>query len=438
YLTKSRRTLFMVTHDRYFLDRVCNTILELDGGKLYTYKGNYSYYLEKREERLALASAMNDKYRNLYRRELEWMRSTPCARTGKARYRENAFYELKEKAAPIRQSSQLAINIGASRLGSKIVNCRGASFSYGSTPMLRDFSYNFIPGEKVGIVGGNGVGKTTFLKILTGELRCSEGEIEWGETVRFGYYRQEGIGLRDDLTVLEAVREIAETAKAADGQIIPVTTFLQQFLFPHEMFNTRIDRLSGGERRRLYLLTVLMRRPNVLVLDEPTNDLDIVTLNVLEEYLKQYEGSVIIVSHDRFFLDKLADHLFVFTGGGAVKDFVGSYSEYREYVKDLKKKELQQQREMDAASQRSSQRGDEGAAKGAAVRKLTYKERKEMEQLEADLAELARRRAAIEEALSSGTLPIDQLTAKSVEIKDIITEIDLKELRWLELSEIGE
>lgn len=437
YLRKSRRTLFMVTHDRYFLDRVCNTILELDGGNLYTYKGNYSYYLEKREERLAVAAALNDKYRNLYRRELEWMHSTPCARTGKARYRINAFYDLKENAAPIRESKTLSINLGRQRLGRKIVNCHGAGFSYGDRKMLSDFTYNFTPGEKVGIVGANGIGKSTFLNIITGQLPVDTGYIEWGETVRFGYYKQEGIRLKENMTVLEAVREIAEEAKAADGSNIAVTTFLQQFLFPHEMFNTRIDLLSGGEKRRLYLLTVLMLRPNVLILDEPTNDLDIVTLNVLEEYLKNYDGSVILVSHDRFFLDKVVDHLFVFMGDGEVKDFVGSYSEYREFI-------LQKRRDDAAAERAAAQAEKKEAAKLAgpaapaqpAVRKLTFKEKRELEQLEADLAALEERRALLETELNSGTLPIDELTAKSIEIQQIIADIDTKETRWLELSEI--
>ncbi len=437
YLRKSRRTLFMVTHDRYFLDRVCNTILELDGGNLYTYKGNYSYYLEKREERLAVAAALNDKYRNLYRRELEWMHSTPCARTGKARYRINAFYDLKENAAPIRESKTLSINLGRQRLGRKIVNCHGAGFSYGDRKMLSDFTYNFTPGEKVGIVGANGIGKSTFLNIITGQLPVDTGYIEWGETVRFGYYRQEGIKLKENMTVLEAVREIAEEAKAADGSNIAVTTFLQQFLFPHEMFNTRIDLLSGGEKRRLYLLTVLMLRPNVLILDEPTNDLDIVTLNVLEEYLKNYDGSVILVSHDRFFLDKVVDHLFVFMGDGEVKDFVGSYSEYREFILQKRREDAAAERAAAQAEKKEAARLAEQAAPAQpVVRKLSFKEKRELEQLEADLAALEERKALLEAELSSGTLPVADLTAKSIEIQQVIADIDVKETRWLELSEL--
>ncbi|MBO4417709.1 MAG: ABC-F family ATP-binding cassette domain-containing protein [Bacteroidales bacterium] len=429
YLSKSRRTLFMVTHDRYFLDRVCNTILELDGGNLYTYKGNYQYYLEKRQERLEVASALNEKYRNIYRRELEWMRSTPCARTGKARYRENAFYDLQEKAAPIRETRQLAINLGSARLGRKIVNCRGVGFSYGDRPILKDFTYNFSQGEKIGIVGANGIGKSTFLNLLTGTLQPDEGVIDRGETIRFGYYRQEGMQFKEHQTVLEAVREIAEEARDAGGNPIAVTSFLQQFLFPVEMFNTHISRLSGGEKRRLYLLTVLMQRPNVLILDEPANDLDIVTLNVLENYLKDYAGNVIMVSHDRFFLDKIADHLFVFTGDGNVKDFVGTYSEYREYMQEKRRAEARAARaEKPAAAPR------EKPAPSQDKKKLSWKEQREKEQIEADLPKLEERKAALEEELSSGTLDIATLTAKSREIEQLINDIDAKELRWLELS----
>ena len=434
YLSKSRRTLFMVTHDRYFLDRVCNTILELDGGKLYTYKGNYQYYLEKRQERLAVASALNEKYRNIYRRELEWMRSTPCARTGKARYRENAFYDLQEKAAPIRESKQLAINLGSARLGRKIVNCRGVDFSYGDRPIVRDFTYNFTQGEKIGIVGANGIGKSTFLNLLTGALLPDRGEIDRGDTVRFGYYRQEGMRFKESQTVLEAVQEIAETVRDATGAQIAVTTFLQQFLFPAEMFNTRIDRLSGGEKRRLYLLTVLMQRPNVLILDEPANDLDIVTLNVLENYLKDYDGSVIMVSHDRFFLDKIVDHLFVFTGGGHIKDFVGSYSEYREFMLQKRRAETRAAR----AAEKEARAAEQPAAPKAdppAKRKLSWKEQREKEQIEASLPEMEARKAALEAEMSSGTLDIATLTAKSKEIEALIADIETKELRWLELSE---
>ncbi len=429
YLSKSRRTLFMVTHDRYFLDRVCNTILELDGGNLYTYRGNYQYYLQKRQERLAVASALSDKYRNIYRRELEWMRSTPCARTGKARYRENAFYDLQSKAAPVRENRQLSINLGSSRLGRKIVNCRGVGFSFGDKCILKDFTYNFAPGEKIGIVGSNGIGKSTFLNIITGALQPDCGTVDCGETVRFGYYRQEGMHFKEEQTVLEAVREIAETARDAGGNPIAVTTFLQQFLFPVSMFNTRIDRLSGGEKRRLYLLTVLMQRPNVLILDEPANDLDILTLNVLEEYLKSYDGSVIMVSHDRFFMDKIVDHLFVFTGDGNVKDFVGSYSEYREYIQDVRKSQAHAARAQKPAAVPKARGAD------PQKKKLSFKEQRELEQLEKDLALLESRKAILEQELCSGTLDIAALNSKSKEIEQVMADIDLKEMRWIELSE---
>ena len=422
----------------YFLDRVCNTILELDGGKLYTYKGNYQYYLEKRQERLAVASALNEKYRNIYRRELEWMRSTPQARTGKARYRENAFYDLQEKAAPIRQARQLEINLGSSRLGRKIINCRGVGFSFGERPIVRDFTYNFAQGEKIGIAGANGIGKSTFLKLLSGALQPDSGTIELGDTVRFGYYRQEGMQFKEDQTVLEAVQEIAETVRNTTGAQISVTTFLQQFLFPVEMFGTRISRLSGGEKRRLYLLTVLMQRPNVLLLDEPANDLDIVTLNVLEDYLKDYDGNVIMVSHDRFLLDKIADHLFIFTGEGNVKDFVGSYSEYREYMQEKHRAGARAAR---AAEKEAKESARKAAGQVAATRddsqskrKLSWKEQREKEQLEAELPLLEERKATLEAQMSSGTLDIATLTAKSKEIEQLIADIDLKELRWLELE----
>ena len=428
YLSKSRRTLFMVTHDRYFLDRVCNTILELDGGNLYTYKGNYQYYLEKRQERLSVAGALNEKYRNIYRRELEWMRSTPCARTGKARYRENAFYDLQQKAAPIRESKQLAINLGSSRLGRKIVNCRGVGFSYGDRCILHGFTYNFAQGEKIGIVGANGIGKSTFLNLITGDLQPDCGEIERGATVRFGYYRQEGMQFKESQTVLDAVQEIAETVQDTTGAHISVTAFLQQFLFPVEMFNTHISRLSGGEKRRLYLLTVLMQRPNVLILDEPANDLDIVTLKVLEDYLKDYDGNVIVVSHDRFFLDKIADHLFVFTGDGNIKDFVGSYSEYREYVTERRREEAR------AARGEKTPAAPRRKTASLERKKLTWKEQREKEQIEAGLKELEARKASLEEELSSGTLDIPSLNAKSREIERILADIDAQELRWLELS----
>ena len=441
YLSRSRCTLLMVTHDRYFLDRVCNIVMEMDHGAIYTYKGNYQNYLEKREERIANYNAETDKVRNILRRELEWIRSTPCARTGKARYRINAFYDLKDRASQVYTQKQVSMEAmkGSTRLGTKIVNCKDLSFYYGDKCYLDGFTYNFQRYEKVGIVGRNGAGKSTFLNIITGNFTpdmvstdpneihegqgLMTGTIERGESLKIGYYHQSGMSFNPQDTVLDIVND---------------TWLLNRFLFPHEMLNNRIEKLSGGEKRRLYLLTILMQQPNLLILDEPTNDLDIVTLNILEEYLKEFSGSLIIVSHDRHFLDKLVDHLFIFCGDGLVKDFVGSYSEYREFIKEYE------------AEQRSLARAEEKAAKEKAAkvaassapepparkRKLTYKEQKEMEQLEKDLEALASEKATLEESLNSGLLPYEQLQKASERIGQIIGETDEKELRLLELYEL--
>ena len=442
YLSRSRCTLLMVTHDRYFLDRVCNTVMEMDHGALYTYKGNYQNFLEKREERISNYNAETDKVRNILRRELEWIRSTPCARTGKARYRINAFYDLKDRAAQVYTQKQVNMDPmkGSTRLGTKIINCKDLSFYYGEDCYLDNFTYNFQRFEKVGIVGRNGAGKSTFLNILTEQIPDQVGDdvksslpawtgnltgtIERGESLKIGYYHQSGMSFNPDDTVLDIVND---------------TWLLNRFLFPHEMLNNKIEKLSGGEKRRLYLLTILMQQPNLLILDEPTNDLDIVTLNILEEYLKEFNGSLIIVSHDRHFLDKLVDHLFIFCGDGLVKDFVGSYSEYREFIKEYE------------AEQRSQARAEEKAAKEKAAReaaknapaevpakkkKLTYKEQKEMEQLEKDLEALAAEKAELEEKLNSGTLPFEQLQQASERIGAMIDETDEKELRLLELYEM--
>ena len=466
YLSRSRCTLLMVTHDRYFLDRVCNTVMEMDKGAIYTYRGNYQNFLEKREERIANYNAETDKVRNILRRELEWIRSTPCARTGKARYRINAFYDLKDRASQAYTTQQvnMAELKGATRLGTKIINCKDLSFFYGDKCYLDRFTYNFQRYEKVGIVGRNGAGKSTFLDILTGRIGYGEtpdqvgrdgssslpvtdssslpvtdssslpggsssslpattgnltGVIERGESLKIGYYHQSGMAFNPDDTVLDIVND---------------TWLLNRFLFPHEMLNNKISKLSGGEKRRLYLLTILMQQPNLLILDEPTNDLDIVTLNILEDYLKEFSGSLIIVSHDRHFLDKLVDHLFIFCGNGLVKDFVGSYSEYREYIKEFE------------SEQRSRERAQEKAAKEregkisqpeAPVRKkkLTYKEQREMEQLEKDLEALSKEKKELENKLSSGSLPFDELQAASERIGSIMEETDEKELRLLELYE---
>ena len=439
YLGRSRCTLLMVTHDRYFLDRVCNVVMEMDKGAVYIYKGNYQNYLEKREERIANYNAETDKVRNILRRELEWIRSTPCARTGKARYRINAFYDLKDRASQVYVQKQVNMEVmkGATRLGTKIINCKDLSFYYGDKCYLDGFTYNFQRYEKVGIVGRNGAGKSTFLNILTGNFTSDmvsvdpssvkegqglmTGVIERGESLKVGYYHQSGMAFNPDDTVLDIVND---------------TWLLNRFLFPHEMLNNKIEKLSGGEKRRLYLLTILMQQPNLLILDEPTNDLDIVTLNILEEYLKEFGGSLIIVSHDRHFLDKLVDHLFIFCGDGVVKDFVGSYSEYREYIKEYEAQQRSQARaEEKAAKEKAAATAPKSADMPSKKKKLTYKEQKELEQIERDLETLAAEKAELEAALSGGDLPFDKLQEASRRIGAIMEETDEKELRWLELSD---
>ena len=432
YLSRSRCTLLMVTHDRYFLDRVCNIVMEMDRGAVYTYKGNYQNYLEKREERIANYNAETDKVRNILRRELEWIRSTPCARTGKARYRINAFYDLKDRASQVYTQKQVSMEgvKGSARLGTKIINCKDLSFFYGDKCYLDRFTYNFQRYEKVGIVGRNGAGKSTFLNILTGRFfdddpGVLDGVIERGESLKIGYYHQSGMSFNPDETVLDIVND---------------TWLLNRFLFPHEMLNSKVGTLSGGERRRLYLLTILMQQPNLLILDEPTNDLDIVTLNILEEYLKEFAGSLIIVSHDRHFLDKLVDHLFVFCGDGVVKDFVGSYSEYREYIKEYEAEQRSQARaqekaEKEKAAKEAAKTGACQAEAPAKKKKLTYKEQKELEQIERDLEALALEKEELESQLGSGDLPFDRLQAASERIGVIMAETDEKEMRWLELTD---
>ena len=456
YLSRARCTLLMVTHDRYFLDRVCNTVMEMDHGAVYTYRGNYQNFLEKREERIANYNAETDKVRNILRRELEWIRSTPCARTGKARYRINAFYDLKDRASQVYTQKQVnmeAVKNGGTRLGTKIINCKDLSFYYGDDCYLDKFTYNFQRYEKVGIVGRNGAGKSTFLNILTGNYTpemvidqtsqnpVSEafpldsakrsdsaksapgimtGVIERGESLKIGYYHQSGMSFNPEDTVLDIVSD---------------TWLLNRFLFPHEMLNNKVERLSGGEKRRLYLLTILMQQPNLLILDEPTNDLDIVTLNILEEYLKEFGGSLIIVSHDRHFLDKLVDHLFIFCGNGVVKDFVGSYSEYREYIKEYEAEQRAKERAAEKAEKAARPVAEPQSEAPAKKKKLTYKEQKELEQIEKDLEALAAEKAELEEALSSGTMPFDKLQEASQRIGEIIELTDEKEMRWLELTD---
>ena len=446
YLKKSKCTLFMVTHDRYFLDRVCNTIFELDNGSLYSYKGNYSYYLEKREERISNYNAATERARNLMRRELEWIRSTPCARSGKAKYRIDAFRDLKERAeSRIEEKRNMDFSVGTARMGTKIIECRHLHYEWEGQTMLEDFSYNMARGEKIGIVGANGVGKSTFLNLVTGALKADSGTLEIGETVRFGYYRQQGIEFSEEETLLDVVNEIADSVALADGTRISTTSFLNRFLFPPNMHNTKVARLSGGERRRLYLLTVLMRNPNFLILDEPTNDLDIITLNVLEEYLQSFPGCVLIVSHDRYFLDKIADHLFIFTGGGKVKDYVGKCSEYRAYVAAMEqasaRQEVKMQQSAKPAAQREQQaQKEQSAAQSSASaapkrKRLSYKEQRELEEVTNAIAELESEKAELERGLSSGTLQGEELRRASERIGEVISLLDEKEMRWLELND---
>ena len=434
FLQKSRCTLLMVTHDRYFLDRVCNTIFELDRGELFVYRGNYSEFLEKREERYTNMQANIDKARNLLRRELEWIRSTPQARTGKARYRINAFYDLKGKASVSLARKDMTIDVATSRLGGKIIDCEDVTLHFGERTMLDDFSYKFSRYERVGIVGKNGAGKSTFLNLMTGYLQPEKGKIERGETLRIGYYRQQGMDFKAGQTVFDIVHDIAETIEASDGHSVSATTMLNRFLFPPDTHNKRVEILSGGEQRRLYLLTVLMRNPNFLILDEPTNDLDILTLNVLEEYLMAFKGCLLIVSHDRYFLDKTVDHLFIFREGGVVKDFVGQYSEYREYVKEQEAEEARQAKIAAEKAQKNKPQPTTSAT--PARRKLSYKEQRELEELEKLLPQLENEKRELEEKLSSGTLSHEELSAAAARIGDIINQIEEKEMRWLELSEI--
>ena len=416
YLKRNRCTLLMVTHDRYFLDRICNIVMELDHGAIYSYKGDYQNYLEKREERISSYNAQTDKVRNILRRELEWIHATPCARSGKAKYRINAFHELSERASQAYSTKQISLDgVGeASRLGSKIINCKNVNYFWEGGCLLKDFSYNFQRYDKVGIVGRNGVGKSTFLDLLTGAIQPSSGIIERGESLVIGYYRQEGMDFSGDDTVLDIVGD---------------TRLLGRFLFPHDMLNTKVSRLSGGEKRRLYLLTILMKNPNLLILDEPTNDLDIVTLNILEEYLKEYGGSLIIVSHDRHFLDRVVEHLLVFCGDGIVKDFIGTFSEYRSYVRDYEASQKKEPSEPKPAEPAKAQKAPDNKP-----RKLSFKEKRELELIESRLPELEELKKTIETDMNSGTLAYDKLSEKAEEFKRISSEIDELETRWLELQ----
>ncbi len=428
-LARSTMSILMVTHDRYFLDNICSTIIEMDDSRIYTYNGNYSYYLEKRQERLENLTTEIERANNLYRTELEWMRRMPQARGHKARYREEAFYELEKIAKQRINERNVRLEMNSTYIGSKIFIAKDVCKSFGDKVILKDFNYTFSRYEKLGIVGNNGTGKSTFIKTLLGVEPLDEGTYDIGQTVKFGYYSQEGLTFREDQKVIDAVRDIAEYVDMGNGQHLTAGQFLQHFLFTPEEQYSYIYKLSGGEKRRLYLCTVLMRSPNFLILDEPTNDLDIMTLQVLEEYLTNFSGCVIIVSHDRYFMDKVVDHILVFNGNGNIKDFPGNYSQYREWKSLLPKPANEAQ----TSSTKEEWKANKSANK---VRKLTFKEKREMEQLEADIERLEAEKKEIENLLSSGTTEVDKIVEMSKRLPLLNDELDEKSMRWLELSEI--
>ena len=429
YLSRGNRTLLMVTHDRFFLDRVCSVILELDDHTIYTYRGNYSYYLEKRQERLDARRAEIARANNLYRTELEWMRRMPQARGHKARYREEAFYELEKVAKQRMEERQLRLKARNVYIGSKIFECQYISKRFGEVVILNDFYYNFARFEKMGIVGNNGTGKSTFIKMLLAQVQPDEGRIVVGDTVRFGYFSQEGLQFDEQMKVIDVVSAIADYVDLGGGKRLSASQLLQYFLFTPEQQYNYVYKLSGGERRKLHLCTVLMKNPNFLVLDEPTNDLDIVTMQILEEYLQDFPGCVIVVSHDRYFMDKIVDHLLVFKGQGEVKDFPGNYSQYREW-----------QALEDGKTEKSARVSRGKSAKPVHHddrRRMTFKEKQEFERLEREIEQLEEERRQLEEALCSGTLSVVELTEKSKRLPVLQEELDEKSMRWLELSEIG-
>lgn len=438
YLNRGNKTIFMVTHDRFFLDKVCNVILELDDQGIYTYRGNYAYYLEKRQERMDNLRAEIQHSKNLYRRELEWMRRQPQARGHKAKYREDAFYELEKVAKQRIEDRQVRLKASTVYIGSKIFECQYVSKAFDDRGekkvILRDFYYNFARFEKMGIVGNNGTGKSTFIKMLLGEVKPDSGQFDIGETVRFGYFSQEGLKFREDQKVIDVITEIADYIDLGGGRHMTASQFLQFFLFTPEEQHNYVYKLSGGEKRKLYLCTVLMRNPNFLVLDEPTNDLDIQTLQVLEEYLQDFAGCVIVVSHDRYFMDKVVDHLLVFKGEGEIQDFPGNYTQYREWCR------LQPKTEGEGAEKKATKptakEQPSATQKKKGKRKMTYKEKREYEQLTKELEQLENEQKTLEEALCSGQLSVEELTEKSKRLPEIKDEIDEKEMRWLELAEI--
>ena len=438
YLNRGNKTIFMVTHDRFFLDKVCNVILELDDQGIYTYRGNYAYYLEKRQERMDNLRAEIQHSKNLYRRELEWMRRQPQARGHKAKYREDAFYELEKVAKQRIEDRQVRLKASTVYIGSKIFECQYVSKAFDDRGekkvILRDFYYNFARFEKMGIVGNNGTGKSTFIKMLLGEVKPDSGQFDIGETVRFGYFSQEGLKFKEDQKVIDVITEIADYIDLGGGRHMTASQFLQFFLFTPEEQHNYVYKLSGGEKRKLYLCTVLMRNPNFLVLDEPTNDLDIQTLQVLEEYLQDFAGCVIVVSHDRYFMDKVVDHLLVFKGEGEIQDFPGNYTQYREWCR------LQPKTEGEGAEKKATKptakEQPSATLKKEGKRKMTYKEKREYEQLTKELEQLENEQKTLEKALCSGQLSVEELTEKSKRLPEIKDEIDEKEMRWLELAEI--
>lgn len=434
YLSRGNKTIFMVTHDRYFLDNVCNTILELDNNTIYTYRGNYSYYLEKRQERIDNTRAEIARANNLYRTELEWMRRMPQARGHKARYREEAFYELEAKAKQRIEERQVRLKSSSVYIGSKIFECQYVSKRFDDKIILNDFYYNFSRFEKMGIVGNNGTGKSTFVKMLLGEVAPDSGKFDIGETVRFGYFSQEGLKFRDDQKVIDIITDIADYIDLGGGKHMTASQFLNYFLFSPEQQHNYVYKLSGGEKRKLYLCTVLMKNPNFLVLDEPTNDLDIQTLQILEEYLQDFPGCVIVVSHDRYFMDKVVDHLLVFKGEGEIQDFPGNYTQFRDFQKMKSKEEEQQKSTKNSSPTANEQKKD---YRNNTKRKMSFKEKREYEQLSDKIAQLEEEKQQLEEELCSGNLSVDQLTEKSKRLPILKDELDELELRWLELAELA-
>ncbi len=432
FLIRSNMSLLMVTHDRYFLDRVCNNIIEIDNNQLYSYAGNYSYYLEKREERIEAFNAETESARNIYRRELEWMRSTPQARTGKSRDRIERFHELEERARQQTIDKNVKLAVKASYLGSKVFEAKYISKAYGDLQILKDFYYNFGRYEKLGIVGKNGSGKTTFLKILLGEVKPDSGKVDIGETVRFGYYSQSGLEFDEQMKVIDVVRDIAEELDLGGGKKLSVSQFLNHFLFPPAKQHDFVYKLSGGEKRRLHLCTVLMQNPNFLILDEPTNDLDIATLNILEDYLDNFKGSVIVVSHDRYFMDKVVDHLFVFEGDAVIRDFPGNYTQYRAWADEQLKLVAEERAENRPPAEKKPE------VKKERERKRTFNEKREYEALSEEIPQLEEQVRSIEERLASGDLNDDELVELPQQYEKLKEEIDEKSMRWLELSEIPE